>query len=168
MLTISPTGFNHAYLIFVISYTPDLIVYGRPVLNETIQDIADGSVFLGSEAQPLNLVDRVTTSSEYILERVQGGDRVLQLHRTSPSRFQRRVAIHPLDILPHLRSWVTARLSKLGNSIFHQQHFDAEGNHSPSVTLLRLIQVGTVLGSFITYATNTLLQTGRTVDEDGR
>lgn len=83
----------------------ELIVQARPLLREKLHRVADGSVFLGQEALNLGLVDGVLTSSEYILQRMEAGDRVLKLHRANPQRFPRRV-LSPLDILPHLQSWV--------------------------------------------------------------
>ena len=102
----------------------DLVVQGRPFLKDTLGKVAEGGVFLGKEALELQLVDQVMTSSEYLLDRIEAGDRVLKLHRSTPSRFPRRVSISPLDILPHLRSllahkenlgaWVVQGASYLG------------------------------------------------------
>lgn len=78
-----------------------LIVSARPMLQERLEVVADGSVFLGQEALDLKLVDQIMTSSDYIQERVFAGDRVLMLHRSNPTRFARRVGA--LDLLPHLR-----------------------------------------------------------------
>lgn len=78
----------------------DLVVLGRPILEESIKKIADGDIFLGSEAQELNLIDGLMTSEEYIMERIQSGDRVLKLHRIPHFIRNRRLpSIHPLDFL---------------------------------------------------------------------
>mmetsp|Transcript_8784 Transcript_8784/g.20471 ORF Transcript_8784/g.20471 Transcript_8784/m.20471 type:complete len:697 (-) Transcript_8784:136-2226(-) len=51
--------------------------------NETIDNVMDrvatGDVFLGSQALELGLVDRIMTSDEYISERMRDGSRVLKL-----------------------------------------------------------------------------------------
>ena len=93
----------------------ELVVQGRPWLQDNLDLVASGNVFLGREALELRLVDRLQTSSEYLLERVEAGDRVLKLHRSNPSRFPRRgVHLSPLDVLPHLRSFFLRHQSSLG------------------------------------------------------
>jgi signal peptide peptidase SppA len=78
----------------------ELVVRGRPFLAETLDVIANGDIFLGSEAKNLQLVDVVMTSDQYILECVQAGDRVLRLHRLPPPARHRRIpSFHPLDFL---------------------------------------------------------------------
>ena len=78
----------------------ELVVRGRPGLADAIGEVADGDIYLGLEALELNLVDEVMTSEEYIMERVQAGDRVLKLHRIPHHMKNRRLAsIHPLDFL---------------------------------------------------------------------
>jgi len=86
-----------------------LVVRGRPQLKDTINDIADGNVYFGEEAEKLNIVDDVLTSGEYILERIEAGDRVLKLHR-SPLHVQRR-RINPLDFLHMIKKGGVALLS---------------------------------------------------------
>jgi ClpP class serine protease len=99
----------------------DLVVRGRPALGDKLDRVANGNVFLGEEALGLDLVDRVATSSQYLLERVESGDRVLKLHRSSPSRFPRRVgSISPLDILPHLRSRLASLRDEAGRILSRQ------------------------------------------------
>ena len=84
-----------------------LVVRGRPCLADTIADVADGSVVLGQEALDLQMVDGVMTSDEYFLDRMFAGDRVLKLHRSYQARYSiGRMNISPLDLLPHLKSWV--------------------------------------------------------------
>jgi len=78
----------------------ELVVRGRPVLADVIDEVADGNIFLGQEAKDLKLVDSIMTSEEYILDRVQAGDRVLKLHRMPQFLKNRRFPnIHPLDFL---------------------------------------------------------------------
>jgi signal peptide peptidase SppA len=83
----------------------ELVQSGRPMV-EDLNLVANGDIFMGQEALDLKLVDRVMTSSEYILDRIRAGDRVLKLHRTNPTRYSRRPSLTPLDILPHLRTWL--------------------------------------------------------------
>ena len=59
----------------------ELVVAGRPMLADHFEDVCQGAIYLGSEAHSLKLIDGVMTSEEYILERIQAGDRVLKLHR---------------------------------------------------------------------------------------
>ncbi|KAL7461647.1 hypothetical protein ACHAXS_002112 [Conticribra weissflogii] len=47
--------------------------------NAVIDRVADGDVFLGTQAIALGLVDRLVTSDEYIAERIRDGARVLKL-----------------------------------------------------------------------------------------
>lgn len=117
----------------------NLIVEGRPVLNDKLPQVADGSVYLGGEAQHLGLVDDVMTSSEYILQRIQAGDRVLKLHRTNPARFARRVSISPLDILPHLQAWWRSSSHSIVSMIRGMDFESAE-------TVEKIVQVGSLLG----------------------
>lgn len=78
----------------------DLVLLGRPELVDVMEVVADGDIFLGREAKELKLVDEIMTSEEYIMERVQAGDRVLKIHRISHMMKNRRLAsIHPLDFL---------------------------------------------------------------------
>jgi serine protease SohB len=85
----------------------ELVVEGRPALGDVLDRVADGSVFLGKEAFDLQMIDGIMTSDEYILERIFANDRVLKLHRSYQARFPRRVLqISPLDLLPHLKSWI--------------------------------------------------------------
>ena len=84
-----------------------LVVEGRPVLADSIETVGDGSVFLGQEAMDLHLVDQISTSEEYIMTKVQAGYRVLRLHRSIRKQFNRRIHLSPLDVLPHIRTWLT-------------------------------------------------------------
>ncbi|GKZ00837.1 hypothetical protein MPSEU_001035400 [Mayamaea pseudoterrestris] len=89
------------------------ILEGRPSLENNLDQVADGSVWLGRDAMELNLVDEVMTSSEYIQHRVEAFDRVLKLHRANPNRNLLRLLSpsHPLDLVPHLKSWAAKRVS---------------------------------------------------------
>jgi len=76
----------------------EFVVEGRPVLEESIEDVANGDVYFGEEALEMSLIDRIVTSEEYLLERVQAGDRVMKLHRAH-QYVGRRKLFHPLDFL---------------------------------------------------------------------
>jgi ClpP class serine protease len=93
-----------------------LILRCRPGLAEFAEQVMDGSVFMGSQAKSLGMVDKLMTTDEYILERIEAGDRVLKLHRTQQGRYPRNFNLNPLDILPHIKSWATSAVSKLQNS----------------------------------------------------
>ena len=75
------------------------VVQGRPLLEADIDDVANGDVYFGDEAMQLSLIDRIVTSEEYLLERVQAGDRVMKLHRAHQFTGRRRQLFHPLDFL---------------------------------------------------------------------
>jgi len=92
-----------------------LVVRARPVLQSKLKTVADGSVFLGTQAHELGLVDAVMTTDEYLLERIQAGDRVLRLHRTHQHWYRRQVNLSPMDILPHIRSWAASAEAKLAS-----------------------------------------------------
>ena len=87
----------------------ELVANGRPEVVD-IEEVANGNVFLGTEALDLKLIDAIMTSDEYIVERIRAGDRVLKLHRSHQARFPRRTNLSILDILPHLRSWAASLL----------------------------------------------------------
>jgi len=89
-----------------------LVVEGRPALAKNLDEVADGSVFLGQEALDLKLIDGVITSDDYLVERMRQGDRILKLHRSYQARMPRRTySLSPLDLLPHLQAWYN-RLDK--------------------------------------------------------
>lgn len=77
----------------------DFVVQGRPLLEGDIEDVANGDIHFGEEAMQLSLIDRIVTSEEYLLERVQAGDRVMKLHRAHQFAGRRRQLFHPLDLL---------------------------------------------------------------------
>ena len=59
-------------------------------IEQVMDQVATGDVFLGVQALKLGLVDRLITSDEYISERISQGSRVLKLinyHRHRPSLF---------------------------------------------------------------------------------
>ena len=62
------------------------VVKARPILANTIEELATGKVWLGSSAVGVGLVDRVITSDEYIRERLQSRVIVLKLIRNPRRR----------------------------------------------------------------------------------
>ena len=101
----------------------DLVAEGRPVLEGTISSVGQGDIYFGQEALHLNLVDRVMTSAEYIMDRVEAGDRVLKLHKAK-NRFVSGQLLKDLRLLDGLQG-------KASN-------FMAE--HNVGQLLLRLVQ----------------------------
>jgi signal peptide peptidase SppA len=81
----------------------ELVVAGRPMLAEHFEDVCQGAIYLGSEAQSLKLIDGVMTSEEYLLERIQAGDRVLKLHRIPSFAKAKRHLFHDLNPLDFIR-----------------------------------------------------------------
>eukprot|EP00980_Cylindrotheca_fusiformis_P028207 scaffold22586_cov138-Cylindrotheca_fusiformis.AAC.27 len=55
------------------------VATARPILKDSIDKIGTGDIWLGSDALGLNLVDRLTTSDEYICQKVVDGVRVLKM-----------------------------------------------------------------------------------------
>jgi len=88
----------------------EVVIASRPMLADRM-DLLEGQVFLGSEALNLGLVDDIKTSEEYIMERVLAGDRVLRLHPSKMQQHRRLVQLSPLDLLPHLKSWISKRVA---------------------------------------------------------
>ena len=126
---------------------------GRPGLAPAmVPHILDGSVFMGSEAAELGLVDVVQTTDEYIFERIAAGDRVLRLHRSMQHRFLRRpLQISPLDILPHLRSWMSRAVGVTAatttTNSYDDSLFEQSSNGSGwSDVMQRCLQVGSWVG----------------------
>jgi signal peptide peptidase SppA len=118
-----------------------LVLEGRPGLADSIAKIADGSVFLGREALSLHMVDEVLTSEEYLLDRVFAGDRVLKLHRSHQARMPRGLrSLSPLDLLPHLKSWVQQNVLQGSSSLGGDYH------PAPFWTATRLLQMGSLFG----------------------
>jgi len=76
----------------------EFVVEGRPALEGNIEEVANGNIFFGDNAMELSLIDRIVTSEEYLLERIQAGDRVMKLHRAHQF-VGRRKLFHPLDFL---------------------------------------------------------------------
>jgi signal peptide peptidase SppA len=118
-----------------------LVVEARPALEPFVDQVTDGSVFLGQEALALQLIDSVMTSDEYIFERIQSGFRVLKLHRSNPARFSRM--LNPLDVLPYLRSVISDKVANSDGDI--------------SVLLSKVLQAGGFI-SCAQYAINLILK----------
>jgi signal peptide peptidase SppA len=55
------------------------VATARPILKDSIDTLGTGDVWLGSDAVDLDLVDRITTSDEYIGQKVVDGARVLKM-----------------------------------------------------------------------------------------
>jgi serine protease SohB len=55
------------------------VVNARPILKNKIEEIGNGSVWLGVDAIDLGLVDSIKTSDEYIEEMVRDGTRVFKM-----------------------------------------------------------------------------------------
>ena len=86
----------------------DLVISSRPALADR-KDVLEGQVYCGSEALELDMIDKVMTSHEYIMERIGEGDRVLKLHpaKSRPKHQRKNIPISPHDLLPYLQSWVS-------------------------------------------------------------
>ena len=111
----------------------ELVVAGRPMLAETFEDVCQGAIYLGEEAKALHLIDGVMTSEEYILERIQAGDRVLKLHRVPSFIKQRRHFLKDLNPLDFIRgqgfAWLRGQdLSQLVSKVLQ------------TTTVLRFVQ----------------------------
>ena len=108
-------------------------VLGRPQLKNRVKEVCNGSVYMGKEALSLNLVDDIMTSDEYLMEKMQNGDRVLKIHKSQQSRMGHNVRFPSFtDILPHLKgrieSWMSnpetaARLLQTGSFVGFVVHF---------------------------------------------
>ena len=59
---------------------------GEVLNEESYEKVTNGDVFLAKHAIEYGLVDKIMTSDEYILERIQAGDRVLKIHKYDKSR----------------------------------------------------------------------------------
>ena len=59
------------------------VVEARPILKKSIEEIGNGEVWLGYDALDNKLIDRITTSDEYIGSKVEEGARVLKIVRYS-------------------------------------------------------------------------------------
>lgn len=63
------------------------VIESRPVLEESIENVATGDIWLGYDAFHQKLIDRIITSDEYIFERISDGARVLKLVKMIPARY---------------------------------------------------------------------------------
>jgi signal peptide peptidase SppA len=59
------------------------VVKARPVLEQNIDTIANGNVWLGVDALELNLIDAIKTSDEYIEEKIRDGAQVFKMIKTT-------------------------------------------------------------------------------------
>ncbi|MGK3740201.1 MAG: signal peptide peptidase SppA [Bacillariaceae sp.] len=59
------------------------VVKARPVLEQNIDTIANGNVWLGVDALELNLIDAIKTSDEYIEEKIRDGAQVFKMIKTN-------------------------------------------------------------------------------------
>ena len=57
------------------------VAESRPVLADRIDEVSTGNVWVGYDALDLGLIDKITTSDEYLSEKVKEGARVLKLVR---------------------------------------------------------------------------------------
>ena len=90
----------------------ELVVRGRPQLEDSVEEVCNGSIYLGETAEGLSLVDRVVTSEEYLLERIEAGDRVMKLHKVHQNIARRKTLFHPLDFLQEKGASLRAACNK--------------------------------------------------------
>lgn len=63
------------------------VANARPIIKHSINQIATGDVWLGTDALDIGLVDRLVTSDEYIREKMLEGEKVLRLIKFQKPRF---------------------------------------------------------------------------------
>lgn len=63
------------------------VVDARPILKRSIKKVGTGEIFIGTGALNAGLIDKITTSDEYISSRVAQGARVLKLLKNRKARF---------------------------------------------------------------------------------
>ena len=63
------------------------VANARPIIKHSIDQIATGDVWLGTDALNVGLVDRLVTSDEYIREKMLEGEKVLRLIKFQKARF---------------------------------------------------------------------------------
>jgi len=63
------------------------VVNSRPILKDKIEEIGNGSVWLGVDAIDLGLIDSIKTSDEYIEEAIRDGTRVFKMVQAPRSGF---------------------------------------------------------------------------------
>ena len=63
------------------------VIKARPILKDKIEEIGNGSVWLGTDALDLGLVDALKTSDEYIEEMIKDGVRVFKMLQAPRSGF---------------------------------------------------------------------------------
>ena len=96
------------------------VVEQRPLLADTIEKVANGDTWLGYDALDLGLVDGLTTSDEYLGERIAQGTRVLKLVQIAKRRypFQHTTTVDSLTqhrsggILSSIVSTITSAVQK--------------------------------------------------------
>jgi serine protease SohB len=87
------------------------VVQGRPVLQDSLLEVADGSSWIGQDALDMNMIDEIMTSDDYIQQRVESFDRVLKLHRFNPNRLSHFLHLYnPLDTYPETKAWLVDKL----------------------------------------------------------
>ena len=94
------------------------VVAARPALEKKMKSIGNGDVYLGYDALDLGLVDRISTSDEYISEKVEAGARVLKLVKIQRYRFlfgRRYDTASELRQVPSFGDIATRILAKASN-----------------------------------------------------
>ncbi|GAX10468.1 hypothetical protein FisN_21Lh165 [Fistulifera solaris] len=94
----------------------------RPMVASAIEEIATGDIWLGYDALGIGLVDRITTSDEYIGEKVSEGAIVLKLVQMVKGRsfFQKATTsseIHHKDVLYRKSSHAAQDLEAIINGV---------------------------------------------------
>ena len=63
------------------------VMNARPILKRNIYKVGTGEIFIGEGALKAGLIDKITTSDEYITSKVAAGARVLKLVKNRKARF---------------------------------------------------------------------------------
>jgi serine protease SohB len=80
----------------------------RPMLDP---GVCNGRILTGDSALDKGMIDRVSTSDDYILEKITDGDLVMKIHLVSATS-ERFMFARALEILPHLRQKLHSFLAK--------------------------------------------------------
>ena len=116
------------------------VATARPCLQDTIDEIATGDVWLGYQALEKGLVDRLVTSDEYLGERMQQGTRVLKLIRYKkphlllfgPARSDYSVASLVGSVAAELKHLLLGSVEEQQSDSIHTRSFTASAVQTKS------------------------------------
>ena len=93
------------------------VAEARPVIAEQIDEYATGQVWLGYDAEKAGLVDRLSTTDEYLDERMLQGAKILRLARLAAPRYPFGPPVTTLSATTETRPSLVASVNAISTSL---------------------------------------------------